>query len=103
MLVGCSSGNSELYGITDEFVESLYTTYESYGMFGGDEFTTLTEDGRYQVMPVGRLINVKIMEVVEDEVYEDLRDDLQSHYSSDDRVKDVYISQGGTIMIDCRN
>ena len=100
-LTSCS-GHGELYSITDEFVESLYTEYDSYGMLGGTEFLTLTEDSKYQVMPTGRLINVKIMEAVDDEAYEDLRDDLERHYRSDDRVKDVYISRGGTIMIDCR-
>ncbi|WP_185967812.1 hypothetical protein [Formosa sediminum] len=54
-------------------------------------------------MPFGRLINVKIMEVVEDETYKDLRDDLTDHYEDDNRVNKVYINQGGTIMIDCKN
>jgi len=49
------------------------------------------------------LINVKILKVVEDEEYEDLKEDLKSHYKGDKRVNDVYICQGGTVMIDCRN
>jgi len=54
-------------------------------------------------MPVGRLINVKILKVVSDDIYKDLKEDLKSHYKDDTRVNDVYINNGGTIMIDCRN
>jgi hypothetical protein len=54
-------------------------------------------------MPVGRLINVKIMEAVDNEVYKELEEDLKSHYKDDERVNDVYINNAGTIMIDCRN
>ena len=54
-------------------------------------------------MPVGRLINVKILEVVDDATYRGLRDDLARHYREDTRVNDVYISAAGTVMIDCRN
>lgn len=32
--------NTELYQITDGFVESLQTTYESYGMLGGQKCFT---------------------------------------------------------------
>ena len=43
ILVSLSSCNNikyrELYGITDEFVEKLQTTYQSYGMLGGMEYT----------------------------------------------------------------
>jgi hypothetical protein len=54
-------------------------------------------------MPVGRLINVKILKVVTDDVYKDLEEDLKSHYKDDKRVNDVYRNNVGTIMIDCRN
>ena len=101
-LIGCSSNKKELYKITDYFVESLETTYESYGITGMNH-TKTTESGLYKVTPIGRLINVKIQEVVNNDVYEDLKEDLESHYRNDKRVNDVYINQGGTIMIDCRN
>lgn len=95
--------HSNLYEITDGFVESLSTTYDSYGLLGGSDHITLTEDGKYQVFPTGRLINVKIMEVADDDTYEDLRKDLESHYKNDSRVNQVYRCQAGTLMIDCRN
>jgi hypothetical protein len=101
-IIGCSLGNSELFKETDAFVESLHTTYESYGLFGGNQYAKTTSDGLYTIMPVGRLINVKIQKVVGDEEYEKLRLSLERHYKNDKRVNQVYISQSGTVMIDCR-
>jgi len=54
-------------------------------------------------MPVGRLINVKIMKAVSDDIYKKLQEDLMNHYKNDKRVNKVYINTVGTIMIDCRN
>jgi len=102
-VIGCSSTTNELYKETDKFVESLQTTYESYGMLGGKDHSKTTSDGLYTITPVGRLINVKIKKVVSDEEYEELRQDLENHYKGDTRVNKVYISGGGTVMIDCRN
>lgn len=102
-LVSCSPSKKELYGITDSLVESLQSEYESYGILGGQDNIRTTSDGQYQVMPVGRLINVKILKDVSDDVYKDLKDDLKSHYKDDKRVNEVYINNGGTIIIDCRN
>lgn len=93
----------ELYEITDEFVEKLQTTYESYGLFGGMDKTKYTKDKEYKVFPMGRLINVRIERYADDDEYESLRKALESHYSGDSRVNQVYRNQGGTIMIDCRN
>lgn len=93
----------ELYSITDEFVEKLQTTYNSYGLFGGLDDTKYTKDGEYKVFPMGRLINVRIERYADDNEYESLRKALESHYSKDSRVYQVYRNQAGTIMIDCRN
>jgi hypothetical protein len=93
----------ELYEKTDSFVSSLQTTYQSYGIFGGINHTTITSDGLYEIQPIGRLINVRIEKVVDNSEYEDLVKDLESHYSGDSRVNDIYICGSGTIMIDCRN
>lgn len=103
LLVSCSPRKKEFYGITDSFVESLQTTYDSYGILGDKEHVKSTSDGQYQVMPVGRLINVKILKVVSNDVYKELEKNLESHYKNDKRVNDVYINNAGTIMIDCRN
>lgn len=105
VLTSCSviNPNAELYEITDGFVKSLQTTYDSYGVFGGKEFTRYTKDNLYKVMPVGRLINVRIERFATSEEYEDLKNDLKEHYKDNPSVNDVYICGGGTIMIDCRN
>lgn len=102
----CSCSNikyGELYGVTDEFVEKLQTTYESYGVFGGVDHTKYTKDKEYKVFPMGRLINVRIEHYADNDEYESLRKALESHYSGDKRVNQVYRNQAGTIMIDCRN
>ena len=102
----CSCNNikyGELFEITDEFVEKLQTTYQSYGMLGGIDYTTYTKDKEYKVFPMGRLINVRIERYADDDEYESLRKALESHYSGDRRVNKVYRNQAGTIMIDCRN
>ena len=93
----------ELFSITDEFVEKLQTTYQSYGMLGGVEYTKYTKDKEFKVFPMGRLINVRIERYADDSEYESLRKALESHYSGDSRVNQVYRNQAGTIMIDCRN
>ena len=95
--------NAELYKITDVFVKSLQTTYNSYGLFGGLNHTKTTKDGLYKITPVGRLINVRIEKIANDNEYEDLKKDLKKHYKNNTYVNDVYICNGGTIMIDCRN
>ena len=93
----------DVFKITDDFVEQLHTRYESYGSLGGFKHTQFTEDLEYKIVPIGRLINVRIERVASDEEYEDLRRELELHYSKDYRVNDVYRNQAGTIMIDCRN
>ena len=102
-IVGCSTSKKELYEKTDEFVQSLETTYESYGLLSGSSFSKTTNDGLYTITPIGRLINVKIQKAVSDDEYAELREDLEDHYENDSRVNKVYICQAGTIMIDCRN
>ncbi len=102
----CSCNNikyRELYEITDEFVEKLQTTYESYGLLGGMNHTKYTKDREYKVFPMGRLINVRIERYADDDEYESLRKALESHYSGDSRVNSVYRNKAGTLMIDCRN
>lgn len=105
MLISCSvlNPNAELYEITDSFVKSLQTTYDSYGILGGQEHTRYTKDKLYKVTPVGRLINVRIEKYATSKEYEDLKNDLINHYKDSPYVNDVYICGGGTIMIDCRN
>ena len=101
-LSGCNEiKHKELFKITDKVVESLYTEYESYGMFGGKE--EYTSDREYKVMPIGRLVNVRTEPEATDKAYDDSLADLQSHYKGNSHVNQVYRCQAGTLMIDCRN
>lgn len=54
-------------------------------------------------MPSGRLIIVKFLDAADNKNYTELKEDLSDHYSGDKRVNEVYINQGGTVVIDCRN
>lgn len=70
--------HKELFRITDKYAESLYTQHRSYGL--GGKNMEYTSDGEYSVMPLGRLINVRIERYVSDKDYDCLLEDLQSHY-----------------------
>lgn len=101
LFASCSS-RSNLYEHTDYFIDKLSTTYQSYGLQGLSEKKT-TKNSKYSVTPMGRLIIVKIEDYVPDKEYESLCKDLERHYKKDSRVNRVYINQGGTVVIDCRN
>ena len=102
VITSCGSKYNDLFTITDDFVESLQTTYSSYGLIGGLDEIKHTPDGSYQILPVGRLINVRIERPASGEDYETLRKALEKHYAKDNRVVSVYRCQAGTLMIDCR-
>jgi hypothetical protein len=105
LLASCNTKitNDKLYKETDFFVESLESTYVSYGIVGGLDDQKITEDGMYQITPIGRLVNVKILVNVPSSDYDKLKKELKEHYKDDYRVRDVYICGAGTVMIDCRN
>lgn len=103
VLVSCNPEKKELYTNIDYFIEKLDTDYQSYGMLGGMNQTKMTQEGTYKIMPIGRLINVRIEHEASDKEYEGLLKDLKSHYKGDKRVNDVYRCQAGTLMVDCRN
>ena len=98
MTISCT--NREWYKHTDDFVNSLYSSYESYGLSGSNVYT---EDGNYKIMPIGRLINVRIEKNVNDNQYKKLLKQIKRHYKNNWKVKNVYICNAGTIMIDCRH
>lgn len=98
-----SCSNNELYEKTDYFVEQLNSTYESYGFLGVSKYEKYTSDRKYKIAPIGRLINVRIEDYnATREDYASLKNKLLRHYQGDVRVNNVYICNGGTIMIDCR-
>lgn len=103
VLLSCSSDKKELFEITDSFVNSLNSDVESYGILSSKDHIRTTSDSVYRVMPVGRLINVKILENTGGQEYESLINDLKEYYKGNSKVNDVYKINAGTVMIDCRN
>lgn len=95
--------NRELYAITDDYIENIYSYSSGSGLFDLMGTEKKTEDGTITVQAVGKIIIVKLQYVAEDGEYEKLKEQLADRYSSHPRVRRVYINQGGTIAIDCRN
>jgi hypothetical protein len=103
LFLNCSKKDEQLFLKTDSFVDSLHTKYDSYGFLNTTKNSVKTSDSVYSVTPVGRLINVKILQPSIETEYEELKTKLADHYKDDKRVNEVYICGAGTIMIDCRN
>jgi hypothetical protein len=93
---------SELHLLIEDFVTALEDADKSFKILGMKAEAKLTGDGRHQVTAVGRLVNVKIMAPVPAEEYEALREQVAGWYEGDSRVREVYISGHGTVMLDCR-
>ena len=106
-LAGCSEKSRELndlYEITDGYVEELNTRYSfpTLYLYENPE-KSYTKKSTYRVLPIGRLINVRIERYgATSEQYRELRDKLAKHYLDNPSVRDVYICNAGTVMVDCR-
>ena len=93
----------ELNEVPDVLVfDRAYPAYIDLAKHFKDD-TEYTDDGAFRVLPMGRLVNVKIEHEATDEEYEALRAALESHYVDDERVTEVYRCRAGAIMIDCRH
>ena len=92
---------SALFSKTDYFIDMLDTVYERYDVLG--KKATDTTDGRFTVTPMGRLIIVKKKAAASDITYTEVQNALKNHYKKNSKVNDVFLNNGGTITIDCRN
>ena len=92
---------SALFAKTDYFIDMLDVVYEHYDAFGSK--ATETSDGKFTVTPIGRLIVVKKKSYVTDVTYTDVAVALKNHYRNNYKVNEVYINNGGTVTIDCRD
>lgn len=92
---------SALFAKTDYFIDMLDVIYEHYDAFGSK--ATETSDGKFTVTPIGRLIVVKKKSYVTDVTYTDVAVALENHYRNNYKVNEVYINNGGTVTIDCRD
>jgi hypothetical protein len=96
-----SDNYSALFSKTDYFIDMLDLIYERYDAFGSK--AEKTRDGAFTVTPMGRLIIVKISSYATDFTYDEVKAALAKHYENNPKVNDVFINQGGTITIDCRD
>ena len=106
--VSCSDDDDDDYGQfkslfskTDFFIDMLDTVYDRYDAFGSK--ASDTSDGKFTVTPIGRLITVKKKYSAADIPNSKIIEALSSHYKKNSKVKDVFLNNGGTITIDCRN
>lgn len=89
---------NELFKKIDGFVENM--DYRSYSV--NPRNTELTKSGEYRVTPLGRMIIVKIERNATEAEYEKLKRKIARRYKRNKVVREVYINQSGTIVIDCR-
>lgn len=87
----------------EDFVYDLTETYQHYDCFGHNSTTVYSDGKRFEIIPIGRMIVVKVDEYVSDDYYEDVKSEIKKKYENDHRVNDVFINGFGTISIDCRN
>lgn len=102
LLLSCTSEKKELYKETDAFINSLEVFRESYGMLGGGSYSVTTSDGKYKITPFGKLIKIKIQTEPNPKEYENLRNELISHFQNNERVEKVFIAKNGPLLIDVR-
>ena len=93
----------EMLDIVEGFVTELENPATTFPLMKAAKLGQLTTCGTYRVQPLGRMVNVKIMQAVPAVDYEILKNDLAAHFADDARVKRVFVSQVGTVMVDCRN
>ena len=95
----CIEGQFELTPAVNKYIEQLVGMYYRFGIGGGEP--TVTDN--FTITPLGRLIIVKYNSAEDNDKYDKLQKFLQRWYESDSRVRKVYINQGGTVVVDCRN
>ena len=91
----------DLYDKIDYFIDELSYNVNSYDWTLAEYYAKYACDGQYRVMPIGRLINIRIEQVVPSYRYTELCNRLKDHYNNNSNVRNVYVCQGGTVMIDC--
>lgn len=105
-ITSCSSDDDD--NAEDRMFTSLFVTTDNMvnALYDDDFYvpkTKYTSDGNYKVTPIGKLIVVKKTWSNPDVSYYDIKEALTNHYRHNNRVNDVFINNGGTVTIDCRN
>lgn len=87
---------STLFSLTDYLVGKIpYSGSASYE-------SKNSPDGNYRAYVLGRLVVVQ-KKAITGPAYETIKNALLSHYSSNSKVKDVFVNRSGDVTIDCRN
>lgn len=94
-----SCNNSDLYKVTDDIISSIDKGVV-YNIWQVN--SKITEDKKYIITPIGKLIIVKINNYAENEEYKKLKIKIKRRYKNNKIVKNVFINGHGTITIDCR-
>lgn len=94
-----SCNNTNLYKITDEIISSI-DEGSRYSIW--QDNSEVTEEDKYTIIPIGKLIIIKINDYVSNEEYEKLKIKIERRYKNNKTVKNVFINGHGTITIDCR-
>ena len=90
---------SNLYDLTDQAIHEVCMSTSIFDL----PPQKFTEDGNYQIIPIGRMVAVKILsEGHTYNDYESLMKNLKKHYKDNSVIHGIYINNGGTITIDCR-
>ena len=90
---------SNLYDLTDQAIHEVCMSTSIFDL----PPQKFTEDGNYQIIPIGKMVAVKILSDGHDyNDYESLLKNLKKHYKNNYVINGIYINNGGTITIDCR-
>lgn len=98
--IGSCSQYSNLFKLTDNLVEQIYSSY--HGGKDVPDQEIYTNDGKYIVSYNGGTviaIDIESDAIPTGKHYSMLLDELSEHYSEDPMVEDVYISLGGKVCI----
>lgn len=93
----------ELISIIDKFIDTLEIIPGGYDILNKKKYIKYTKDSSYNVMPIGRLINIEINSYLTNDQYEILKNNLIEYYKCNININNIYICNYGTIIIDCRN
>ena len=105
--VSCSKDNDDEQSSVYAEFSSLFQKTDYYvNKFGssgsGGVNSSDSSDGKYTVSIIGRLIVVK-KNYSSGATYSKIKEALEYHYKGNTKVKDVFLNNGGTVTIDCRN
>lgn len=98
--IGSCNQYSNLFKLTDNLVEQIYSSYHSGEDVPDQEI--YTKDGKYIVSYIGGtviVIDIESDAIPTEKHHSMLLDELSEHYSEEPMVEDVHIGRGGKVCI----